>query len=147
MTAFIEIPMDVSPQSSEIIYLLLDSQQSVSLCDAFLVWLYSHCDPTLKAITIASQLRILQLSSSFARGSHTDLSLRRPVPRLLESRHQNAPHQDDNGSHKKAGEWMWKWTQVALGLDDGAAPGRPAAFSRRPVPADKVAWRRFGQVA
>lgn len=40
-------------QSSEINYQSLDSLQSVSLCDAFLVCFYSHCDPTLKAINIA----------------------------------------------------------------------------------------------
>lgn len=40
-----------------------------------------------------------------------------------------------------------QWSQVAPRLDDGAAPGRSTAFGRWPLLADKVAWRRFGQVA
>lgn len=73
-------------QSSEINYQSLDSLQSVSLCDAFLVCFYSHCDPTLKAISIAMPIThpaIVFVFLAMLQGVHTLASLSpcSPVPR------------------------------------------------------------------
>lgn len=107
-------------QSSEINYQSLDSLQSVSLCDAFLVCFYSHCDPTLKAINIAMPIThpaIVFVFLAMLQGVHTLASLSpcSPVPRPPTRTTMGVPRSQGTGIGCGSGHrWLLVWMTVLL---------------------------------